>query len=194
METSKDHFHWGETLTACFDDVREAFAVRSPPIVDVEVIPHFDGRPDDMFIWFICRRAAEVSSAAAQEGELHDAIRARMAVRGFPQGAMDSLDALSDAEIAQTLAELGPGHAIEILEKFPAERRGRIAAATKSGEGEQWLKDCHYPEGSVGRLMETTPAVLVAITTYVALSLIVSDDSVSVALVAPPKATPFFCH
>lgn len=75
------------------------------------------------------------------------------------QGAMDSLDALSDAEIAQILAELGPGHAIEILEKFPAERRGRIAAATKSGEGEQWLKDWHYPEGSVGRLMETTPAV-----------------------------------
>jgi magnesium transporter len=75
------------------------------------------------------------------------------------QGAMDSLDALSDPEIAQTLSDLGPGHAIEILEKFPAERRGRIAAATKSGEGEQWLKDWHYPEGSVGRLMETTPAV-----------------------------------
>ena len=75
------------------------------------------------------------------------------------QGAMDSLDALSDPEIAQTLTDLGPGHAIEILEKFPAERRGRIAAATKSGEGEQWLKDWHYPESSVGRLMETTPAV-----------------------------------
>jgi len=75
------------------------------------------------------------------------------------QGAMDSLAPLPDAEIAQALADLGPGHAIEILEKFPAERRGRIAAATKSGEGEQWLKDWHYPEGSVGRLMETAPAV-----------------------------------
>ena len=75
------------------------------------------------------------------------------------QGAVDNLESLSDADIAQTLAELGPGHAIEILEKFPSERRGRIAAATRSGEGEQWLKDWHYPESSVGRLMETTPAV-----------------------------------
>jgi len=75
------------------------------------------------------------------------------------QGAMDRLEGLPDAEIAQTLTELGPGHAIEILEKFSPERRGSIAAATRSGEGEQWLKDWHYPEGSVGRLMETTPAV-----------------------------------
>jgi magnesium transporter len=74
------------------------------------------------------------------------------------QGAAERLTAMSDAAIAQTLAELGPGHAIDILEKFPAERRARIAAATTSGEGEQWLKDWHYPEGSVGRLMETSPA------------------------------------
>jgi len=74
------------------------------------------------------------------------------------QEAADRLEPLSDAEIAATLAELGPGHAIEILERFAAERRGRIAGATLSGEGEQWLKDWHYPEGSVGRLMETTPA------------------------------------
>ncbi len=74
------------------------------------------------------------------------------------QGAVDRLQTLSDAEIAATLAELGPGHAIDILEKFPAERRARIAGATLSGEGEQWLKDWHYPESSVGRLMETSPA------------------------------------
>src|SRR5581483_9083894 len=75
-----------------------------------------------------------------------------------PQGAADRLAEMTDAAIAQELAELGPGHAIDILEKFPAERRGRIAAATLSGEGEQWLKDWHYPEGTVGRLMETSPA------------------------------------
>ena len=75
-----------------------------------------------------------------------------------PQSAVDRLKSQSDAAIAQTLAELGPGHAIDILEKFPAERRARIAAATLSGEGEQWLKDWHYPEGSVGRLREVSPA------------------------------------
>jgi magnesium transporter len=74
------------------------------------------------------------------------------------QGAADQLKTLPDAAIAQTLAELGPGHAIDILEKFGAERRARIAAATLSGEGDQWLRDWHYPEGSVGRLMEVSPA------------------------------------
>ena len=73
-----------------------------------------------------------------------------------PQGAADHLQELGDDEIARVLAELGPGHAIEILEKFPAARRTCIAAADPSGE--QWLRDWHYPEGSVGRLMEATPA------------------------------------
>jgi magnesium transporter len=76
-----------------------------------------------------------------------------------PQGAVERLQGLPDPEIAATLAELGPGLAIEILEHFPPERRARIAAATTSGEGEQWLKSWHYPEGSVGRLTEATPAV-----------------------------------
>jgi magnesium transporter len=76
-----------------------------------------------------------------------------------PQGAVDRLENLPDAEIAQTLTDLGPGHAIDILSKFSPARRAQIAAATKSGEGEQWLKDWHFPEGSVGRLMESAPAI-----------------------------------
>jgi magnesium transporter len=75
------------------------------------------------------------------------------------QVALRKLEGLSDEEIAQTLTELGPGQAIDILHRFSAERRARIAAATTFGEGEQWLRDWQYPEGSVGRLMETTPAV-----------------------------------
>ncbi|MEP6938301.1 MAG: magnesium transporter [Rudaea sp.] len=75
------------------------------------------------------------------------------------QAAMEKLAGLSDVEIGRMLIELGPGHAIDILERFPSERRATIAASTASGEGEQWLKDWHYPEGSVGRLMEATPAV-----------------------------------
>lgn len=75
-----------------------------------------------------------------------------------PQGAADRLHDLDDAEIARTLTELGPGRAIEILERFGPERRARVAAATAAGEGEQWLKDWNYPESSVGRLMEAAPA------------------------------------
>lgn len=75
------------------------------------------------------------------------------------QGAADCLENLPDADIAQTLSDLGPGHAIDILRRFAPERRAQIAAATKFGEGEQWLKDWHFPEGSVGRLMEAAPAI-----------------------------------
>ncbi len=75
------------------------------------------------------------------------------------QLARDKLEGLPDAEIAQALTELGPGHAIDILQGFSAQRRASIAAATISGEGEQWLKDWNYPDGSIGRLMEATPAV-----------------------------------
>jgi magnesium transporter len=69
--------------------------------------------------------------------------------------AMAELEPLADAEIASILVELRPSQAVEILQTFSAERHGRIAAATLSGEGEQWLKDELYPESSVGRLMES---------------------------------------
>lgn len=75
------------------------------------------------------------------------------------QSARERLEPLSDAEIAATLSELGPGHAIDILEEFSPDRRGLITGATLSGEGEQWLKDWQYPENSVGRLVETAHAV-----------------------------------
>lgn len=79
-----------------------------------------------------------------------------------PQGAAQSLGPMADADIAQILAELGPGHAIDILDQFTAERRTHIAAAARSGEGEQWLRDRSYAEGSVGRLMDSAPATFAA--------------------------------
>jgi magnesium transporter len=75
------------------------------------------------------------------------------------QVAVHKLQGLTDGEIAATLVELRPSQAIEILQAFEPARRGRIAAATLSGEGEQWLKDELFPESSVGRLMEATPAL-----------------------------------
>jgi magnesium transporter len=78
------------------------------------------------------------------------------------QVALRKLENLPDAEIAATLVELRPNQAIGILNAFPQERRSRIAAATLSGEGEQWLKDERYPESSVGRLMEPASALFPA--------------------------------
>jgi hypothetical protein len=54
-------------------------------------MPHFDGRPDDMFIWFICERAADVPLAEAQRLELQAAFQQRMSARGFPKQAVDTL-------------------------------------------------------------------------------------------------------
>jgi magnesium transporter len=64
---------------------------------------------------------------------------------------------LPDVLIAQVLAQLSTGQAVEVLEEFPRERRARIAAETAAGP--DWLEGHRYPEGSVGRLMERAPAV-----------------------------------
>src|SRR5262245_58565660 len=91
MQHQDDHFRWGMELVACFDDLRSVFAARSPAIVDREIMPHFDGRPNDMFIWFICERAADVPLAEAQRLEIQAAVQERMSARGFPKQAVDTL-------------------------------------------------------------------------------------------------------
>jgi hypothetical protein len=91
MRQTDDHFRWGIELVACFDDLRAIFASRSPPIIDNEIIPPFDGRSDDMFIWFICERAADVSLVEGQRLELQVAIQDRMTAHGFPKLAVETL-------------------------------------------------------------------------------------------------------
>lgn len=76
-----------------------------------------------------------------------------------PKTAAQRLTDSADADIAHVLTQLHTGHAVELLEEFPPERRERIAAETPFGQGEQWLSDHHYQEGTVGRLMERPPAV-----------------------------------
>lgn len=82
-----------------------------------------------------------------------------------PKSAAERLRASADDVIADLLAKLHIGHAVEILEEFPLERRQRIAAATPFGQGQLWLKGHTYPEGRVGRLMERPPAVFAPGTT-----------------------------
>ncbi len=73
------------------------------------------------------------------------------------KSAAKMLAPLSDAGIAEVLAGLSTGQAVEVLEEFPPERRATIAAETAAGP--DWLQGHRYPEGSVGRLMERAPAV-----------------------------------
>jgi magnesium transporter len=82
-----------------------------------------------------------------------------------PKSAAERLAASADGTIADLLAKLHIGHAVEILEEFEPERRQRIAAATPFGQGQLWLQGHTYPEGRVGRLMERPPAVFAPGTT-----------------------------
>src|SRR6187431_1587853 len=76
-----------------------------------------------------------------------------------PRTAAERLRDVSDAEIAALLSSMHVGHAVEILEEFPEERRPRIAAATPFGQGQLWLQSQHYEDGTVGRLIERPAAV-----------------------------------
>lgn len=89
---------------------------------------------------------------AAAPSELVERVRATDL-----KSAARLLEPLSDVAIAQVLAQLSTGQAVEVLEEFPRERRTRIAAETAAGP--DWLEGHRYPEGSVGRLMERAPAV-----------------------------------
>ena len=82
-----------------------------------------------------------------------------------PKSAAERLAESADGTIADLLAKLHIGQAVEILEEFAPERRQRIAAATPFGQGQLWLQGHTYPEGTVGRLMERPPAVFAPGTT-----------------------------
>lgn len=77
-----------------------------------------------------------------------------------PRSAADLLQDLPDAQIAELLTRLHIGHAVEVLEEFPPQRRQHIAAAVPFGGHEPlWLVGHTFPEGTVGRLMERPVAV-----------------------------------
>lgn len=60
--------------------------------VDYEVLPNFDGRPDGIWVWFICAQKAE--TVPFREQCLDDAtseVRQRLLRQGFPKSAASSL-------------------------------------------------------------------------------------------------------
>jgi magnesium transporter len=65
---------------------------------------------------------------------------------------------LPDEVVARLLRTLGPGRAVAILDRFGLDRRRHIAFAAGQGENGQWLAGKQWPGGTVGRLMEPSPA------------------------------------
>ena len=97
-----EQFKWGILILDCLSKLRTRPELLSVPFTDYEVIPPFDGLPDNMFIWFICTTRSEaerfrrISLDAATARLKKDLIE-----RGFPSAALDSLqsDCVSTEEI-----------------------------------------------------------------------------------------------
>ncbi len=76
-----------------------------------------------------------------------------------PTSAARKLVDQDDQLIAELLGQMNPGFALEILGEFDALRRERICAAAPLETAQQWRRDHHFEEGTVGRLMEMPKAV-----------------------------------
>ena|ERR1019366_7734713 len=89
--TAEDHFRWGVLLIECLKAISSALPTEVE-VVDYEVMPHFDGRPDDMFVWFICstKEAKGLFNRDVRVLALN-LLHEEIARRGFPRNAVDSL-------------------------------------------------------------------------------------------------------
>lgn len=66
---------------------------------------------------------------------------------------------LSPEQAADVLQSLNPGMAQDILDELSVEDRGEVLTAAGSEVSAQWLRNEHYPDDSIGRLMEAPNAV-----------------------------------
>ena len=102
MSTPEEHFTWGILVVDCLKTLREHNSLFSVPFIDHEVIPNFDGTPDEIEVWFICTtkrdsdRFREECLVAAT-----DALKAELTVREFPHQGIITLttNCVSNEEI-----------------------------------------------------------------------------------------------
>jgi hypothetical protein len=90
MPNTKEDFHWGKLVVSCLRSQRET-QVEAPAFVDFEVLPHFDGRPDDMFVWFFCALRTEVAPFRARLVRVTQDLREVLLKRDFPAQAAATL-------------------------------------------------------------------------------------------------------
>ena len=85
--------------------------------------------------------------------------------RKSPQEAAELLEKVPDDVAARALSLINPALTVDILAHLPEERSQRIAAAERSGRGQQWLADEKYAPNTVGRQMDKPLAVFAPETT-----------------------------
>lgn len=76
-----------------------------------------------------------------------------------PNDAADALEEAPESEAAAVLQELNPMVAQQVLHEMTVERRCAILAAAPIEKAQQWMRNCEYPEDSVGWLMEPPVAI-----------------------------------
>jgi hypothetical protein len=88
---AEDRWKWGNAMLKCVAEIRTR-RTSSCAFVDEEVMPRFDGRPDDMFVWFICRTRTEKEAfRKAELRRITKALKESMSRAGFPDDAIASL-------------------------------------------------------------------------------------------------------
>jgi len=82
---SKQRFRWGLLLIDCMKQLR----AEGLPFVDEEVIPNFDGDPNELAAWFICEHDSAKERFDLQTST--EALKSKMRGAGFPQPAVETL-------------------------------------------------------------------------------------------------------
>ena len=100
--------------------------------------------------------------ATAAPGAAEDERFAHLVLEAQRRAPLDVAQILleeSDETVGAVLKQLQPAPAYRILMRFPKERRERIVGIAGAHVGDAWSVAQHYPQDSVGRLMEPVVAV-----------------------------------
>jgi hypothetical protein len=88
---ASDTWRWGNEMLSVLDELERSLVGISPSLIDREVIPGFDGSPDEMAVWLICQNAAEVPKLQPQRETLRRALVERMRAHNFPEMACQTV-------------------------------------------------------------------------------------------------------
>jgi magnesium transporter len=93
-----------------------------------------------------------------QQEQNLEKLQARILELG-PEEAAEVLQKEDIGTSLEILTRLSPAVVQDILDHFPPPERSRMVNAAPAEIGQQWNRNQHYPEGTVGRLMEPPVAI-----------------------------------
>jgi hypothetical protein len=73
-----------------FEQLKPKLHPDAPDIIDIELLPHLDGRAEDMAIWYICEKRKNVRVLRRRLKVVHQTLLNAIKDKGFPQSALDT--------------------------------------------------------------------------------------------------------